>query len=79
LNAAHRACRPPKAFPKAVVLQRGWARKKWIEADAHGETTSLGFRVAKRLAEEIKGEGDRAEFFRQFAIGPWFGLDGRRA
>lgn len=30
---------------------------------------------AKKLGEAIKDEGDRAEFFRQFACGPWFGLD----
>ena len=30
---------------------------------------------AKRLGEAIEKEGDRKEFFRQFALGPWFGLD----
>jgi hypothetical protein len=30
---------------------------------------------AKRLGEAVKDDGDRAEFFRQFARGPWFGLD----
>jgi hypothetical protein len=29
---------------------------------------------AKRLGEAVKDEGDRAEFFRQFGRGPWFGL-----
>jgi hypothetical protein len=30
---------------------------------------------ARRLGDAIKDDGDRAEFFRQFAGGPWFGLD----
>ena len=30
---------------------------------------------ARRLGEAISDDGDRAEFFRQFAGGPWFGLD----
>ena len=30
---------------------------------------------ARKLGEAIKDEGDRAEFFRQFALGPWSGLD----
>lgn len=29
---------------------------------------------AKKLGEAIKDEGDRAEFFRQFALEPWSGL-----
>ncbi|MFO1185102.1 MAG: hypothetical protein U1E56_09985 [Bauldia sp.] len=29
---------------------------------------------ARRLGEAIAEEGDRTEFFRQFALGPWFGL-----
>jgi hypothetical protein len=30
---------------------------------------------AKRLGEAIKNQEDRAEFFRQFGRGPWFGLN----
>jgi hypothetical protein len=30
---------------------------------------------ARRLGDAIKDDGHRAEFFRQFAGGPWFGLD----
>jgi hypothetical protein len=30
---------------------------------------------ARKLGEAIKNEGDRREFFRQIAIGPWFGID----
>ena len=30
---------------------------------------------AKRLGNAILKDGERKEFFRQFALGPWFGLD----
>jgi tetratricopeptide (TPR) repeat protein len=30
---------------------------------------------ARKLGEAIKDAGDRLEFFRQLAIGPWFGID----
>lgn len=32
--------------------------------------------AAKALGDEIADQGDRAEFFRQFAGGPWFGVSG---
>jgi hypothetical protein len=31
---------------------------------------------ARKLGEAIKDEADRAEFFRQLAIGPWYGVNG---
>lgn len=34
---------------------------------------------AKRLGEAICDPEDRKEFLRQFAIGPWFGMGGRRS
>jgi hypothetical protein len=37
------------------------------------------YAAAKQLGEGIADEGDRTEFFSQFGLGPWFGLDGGRA
>ncbi len=51
-----------------------------IAARAHGLSGDLDrarrhYEEAKRLGDAIADDGERAEFFRQFAIGPWYGLE----
>jgi hypothetical protein len=56
------------AFAKEIAA-RSWALAGNLpRAKEHHEG-------AKKLGEAIKDDGDRAEFFRQFAAGPWFGFD----
>ena len=56
------------AFAKEIAA-RAWALAGNL--DRAGEHHA----GAKKLGEAIKDDGDRKEFFRQFAQGPWFGLD----
>lgn len=51
-----------------------------IAARAHAlagnrEVAVAHYHEAKRLGEAIVKQGERQEFFRQFAIGPWFGME----
>ena len=56
------------AFAEEIAA-RAWASTGNVgRAEAH-------YHDAKRLGLAIKDADDRAEFFRQFGIGPWFGLD----
>lgn len=57
------------AFAEEIAA-RAWAAAGERErAEAHHAR-------AKALGTAIADDGDREEFFRQFARGPWFGLDG---
>jgi hypothetical protein len=57
------------AFAKEIAA-RAWALAGNVaRAKEH-------YAGARTLGEAIKNDGDRAEFFRQFAVGPWFGADG---
>ena len=56
------------AFAEEVV-----ARACALAGD--GPRAALHHGEAKRLGAAISDPEDRKEFFRQFAIGPWFGLD----
>jgi len=56
-----------RAFAKEI------AARAWALAGDHGRARKH-HADARRLGEAIAGPEDRAEFFRQFDGGPWFGL-----
>ena len=69
LTAAHREALEDfdRAFAEEVA-----ARAFALAGDL--ERARRHYATARRLGEAIAGDGDRGEFFRQLAIGPWFEL-----
>ena len=59
-----------RAFAEEVA-----ARAFALSGDA--TTAAAHYDKARQLGEAIANAGDRKEFFRQFALGPWFGLEER--
>jgi hypothetical protein len=57
------------AFAEEIAARASAAAGDHTRAAAH-------YARARALGKAIADKGDRKEFFRQFALGPWFGLDG---
>jgi hypothetical protein len=58
-----------RAFAEEIAARAFALAGSMVSARTH-------YAEARRLGEAIDDPGDRAEFFRQFALGPWFGIDG---